>query len=533
MEVTASSVTGYAAPQDVEANLDAADTAGQQDTLAQDTAAPADGTPVTRNSFLPPDSALPASIALQLKQPPESNTQPESKIGAADARAGVNENHVRDLIGTELQRVQSLKTGAGTLVDQDTLRTFDAFARAAGDSAKSPRGLGMEIFDGATQALHERIVAGGYRSYDQPIPADAQDKALQLQALKSGEVDAVNSAIGSYYAAYGSKPDNPSGLIFKTDNPHAATTPEVARFAKAYGQLNENQRGHVLAGIVNNAVQSPAYMDYYRAGGYMRDADKPLEGSIAPWEIVDPRTPLRAVGSVGRDLLAGGLALSAGAGRAILDTIIAKGPGALGKFALGDMRAGAAATFLKPGAAAALEGGPMLVNRTWVSSLKLRSNAELYGQAITRTPAEAVKLLEKVGHDAEMLKEYDFVKLSETAYKHDAEALGYEFDARYGMVRSNVTSVSFKQNIAGTTIAGTQRIPVYVRGSVFESDEAIVQVLSHEIHEIEELRYLAASPISGRQYYDLVRPDRAGNLHFGAVQDGDAWLRIFRSMNGQ
>jgi hypothetical protein len=141
--------------------------------------------------------------------------------------------------------------------------------------------------------------------------------------------------------------------------------------------------------------------------------------------------------------------------------------------------------------------------------------------------------LERVGHDAEMLKQYNFVKLSEAQYKRDVIELGYEFDARYGMVKNDATSVSFRQNIASTNFDGTQRIPVYVRGGVFDSDEAIVQVLSHEIYEIEALRYEANRAISANQYRSLVRNDRADNLHYQAVQDGDEWLRIFRNMKGR
>jgi hypothetical protein len=93
--------------------------------------------------------------------------------------------------------------------------------------------------------------------------------------------------------------------------------------------------------------------------------------------------------------------------------------------------------------------------------------------------------------------------------------------------------MSFRKNIASTNMDGTQRIPVYVRGGVFDSDEAIVQVLSHEIHETQVLRYEAATPLSVNQYRNLIRSDRVDNLHYQAVHEGDAWLRVFRKMNQQ
>lgn len=104
------------------------------------------------------------------------------------------------------------------------------------------------------------------------------------------------------------------------------------------------------------------------------------------------------------------------------------------------------------------------------------------------------------------------------------------FDATYGNVSGMAPSVSFKQNIASQMADGTSRIPVYVRKEVFDSDEAIVQILSHEIHETQELKYLAARPISTTEYKNLVKANGPGNLHHQAVQEGDWWLQRFRDM---
>jgi hypothetical protein len=69
MPINAISGTSYLVPQNFEANSDALDTAGQQDAPAQDSAAaPLGGTPVTRSSFLLPDSAINPSIVLALRQ---------------------------------------------------------------------------------------------------------------------------------------------------------------------------------------------------------------------------------------------------------------------------------------------------------------------------------------------------------------------------------------------------------------------------------------------------------------------------------
>ena len=141
-------------------------------------------------------------------------------------------------------------------------------------------------------------------------------------------------------------------------------------------------------------------------------------------------------------------------------------------------------------------GGAAFVNGMFVHELKPVSNLELYGTAITRTPGEAVQILKNVGHDSQMLSQYKFVKLSDTEYAARVKQLGYEFDASYGFVGSNSPSVTFNRNIASPMSDGSSRINVYVRRQVFESDESIVQTLSHEIFEIEELRYLAAKPIS-------------------------------------
>jgi hypothetical protein len=176
--------------------------------------------------------------------------------------------------------------------------------------------------------------------------------------------------------------------------------------------------------------------------------------------------------------------------------------------------------------------GAAFVDGKYVHSLVPRSNLELYGKAITRTPEEAKELLVRVGHPSEVVAEYRFVPLSDEGYLRRVGGLRMEFDATFGDVPGSTTWVQFSKHIASCQSDGAQKIPVYVRRGVFESDEAIVQVLSHEIHETQELKYLAHRPISVHEYASLVRPDRPNNLHWQAVLEGDARLQRFREMMG-
>jgi hypothetical protein len=175
-------------------------------------------------------------------------------------------------------------------------------------------------------------------------------------------------------------------------------------------------------------------------------------------------------------------------------------------------------------------GGAAFVEGKFVHDLRPLSNLELYGQAATRTPDEAVQLLQRVGHDPEVLSQYRIVKLSDDNYSRLSKDLGFDFDATYGSVPPRAATVTFNGNIASKMADGTSKIPVYVRKEIFDSDEAIVQILSHEIYETQALKYLASRPISTAEYKSLVKPDGPGNLHHQAVQEGDWWLQRFRDM---
>jgi hypothetical protein len=179
---------------------------------------------------------------------------------------------------------------------------------------------------------------------------------------------------------------------------------------------------------------------------------------------------------------------------------------------------------------ATLKGGAAFRNGIYVHGINARSNAEIYGKAITRTPDEAKVILQKLGYDKDLLGEYHFIPLDDIAYQRKVDQLGGDFDATYGNVASGVETVSFKNNIQSSLFTGETKIPVYVRRDVFDSDESIAQVLSHEISEIEELRYLIQQPVRTQDYFDLVRPDKANNLHFNAVLEGDDMVRVFRDL---
>jgi hypothetical protein len=173
-------------------------------------------------------------------------------------------------------------------------------------------------------------------------------------------------------------------------------------------------------------------------------------------------------------------------------------------------------------------GGAAFLEGKFVHDLKPVSNLELYGKAATRTPEEALQILQRVGHDPEVLAEYRIVKLSDADYQNRRRTLGFDFDATYGNVSGGAHDVRFHRDIASKMGDESTKITVHVRKEVFDSDEAIVQILSHEISETQELKYLAARPISVSNYRDLVRADRVDNLHWRAVQEGDWWLQRFR-----
>lgn len=73
-------------------------------------------------------------------------------------------------------------------------------------------------------------------------------------------------------------------------------------------------------------------------------------------------------------------------------------------------------------------------------------------------------------------------------------------------------------------------VMVKVRESVFESDEAILAVLSHELFEIEKLcaEFQAEPRMTGTKIDKLIGPDRGVNFHSQAWDHADDMIRKMR-----
>jgi hypothetical protein len=77
------------------------------------------------------------------------------------------------------------------------------------------------------------------------------------------------------------------------------------------------------------------------------------------------------------------------------------------------------------------------------------------------------------------------------------------------------------------------QVPVHLRPGVLESDEAIVAVFAHEMHEITGLRAAFGGNsgiLPASEVYRLISPDLAGNLHARAVEIAD---RLVLQMRGR
>ena len=75
----------------------------------------------------------------------------------------------------------------------------------------------------------------------------------------------------------------------------------------------------------------------------------------------------------------------------------------------------------------------------------------------------------------------------------------------------------------------TGKVPFLVRESVFLSDEAIVAVFAHEMHELEYLRpWLRGNGISTRDFLGQTCPGNPGNLHDEAWDVADSLVDRMR-----
>lgn len=78
----------------------------------------------------------------------------------------------------------------------------------------------------------------------------------------------------------------------------------------------------------------------------------------------------------------------------------------------------------------------------------------------------------------------------------------------------------------------TKKVPVALHPDILSSDEEIVGVLGHEMHELNSLREEFAAWPGGRmpvrEFHDLIRPGLTGNLHDEAWDIGSALVRKMR-----
>ncbi|WND82018.1 putative Ig domain-containing protein [Lysobacter capsici] len=175
--------------------------------------------------------------------------------------------------------------------------------------------------------------------------------------------------------------------------------------------------------------------------------------------------------------------------------------------------------------------GSSFTKGPYLHEISPRSNIEIYGSAATRSVDEAKELLIKLGYDSDDLAKYHFIKINEETYERMVNARnGSHFDATYGNVSNRVDVVSFRDNIESVMANGERKVPIWIRDKVFESDEHIVQSLTHEIFEIEELRYDAYTPIPIYKYNNMISPYNSGNLHHQATKIGDRAILDFRRL---
>jgi hypothetical protein len=75
------------------------------------------------------------------------------------------------------------------------------------------------------------------------------------------------------------------------------------------------------------------------------------------------------------------------------------------------------------------------------------------------------------------------------------------------------------------------RVPVRVRPEVFQSDERIVAILGHEMHELNGLRSIMdqRGQISGAELRRLIMEGNPGNLHDQAWDVADDLVARMRS----
>ena len=103
------------------------------------------------------------------------------------------------------------------------------------------------------------------------------------------------------------------------------------------------------------------------------------------------------------------------------------------------------------------------------------------------------------------------------------DSLGADVDAGYAGFRSDRSYTWDELLIAGKMV-------VKLRSTVLDSDEGILEILAHEMHEINSLREMfdQRDRIPGGELILLTEVGRPGNLHDEAWDVGARLLRRFR-----
>ncbi|MBL8622229.1 MAG: hypothetical protein JNK64_13030 [Myxococcales bacterium] len=144
---------------------------------------------------------------------------------------------------------------------------------------------------------------------------------------------------------------------------------------------------------------------------------------------------------------------------------------------------------------------------------------------VTRTPAEAVALAR--AHGVEIPDDI-LVRVTPPKFMPP--------NARAAYLERFVTDPAGRVTWDDFYAKGLDEILVRVEPTVFESDEAIVALLAHEMHELNNLRRIfeeSGGSMTLKRLHDLVSPGIKGNLHDQAWDVADAAVAKMRKDRGQ
>jgi hypothetical protein len=107
------------------------------------------------------------------------------------------------------------------------------------------------------------------------------------------------------------------------------------------------------------------------------------------------------------------------------------------------------------------------------------------------------------------------------------DSLPENVDAAYGGMR-----VQPGDNILWSDLYAKGKIPVRMKSSVLASDEAIVGIIGHEMHELNNLRTIFKArkgKLTALEWEELVGVGRKGNLHDEAWDIHDQLIEAMRA----